>query len=81
MTDIPTREWLLSDAPQTRAQARLGAIYQGWLTFRANKLAMLGLVILVGLVLMAIFAPWLAPQDPFAQNLADRLKPPSAAPR
>lgn len=30
----PTRrEWLLSDAPQTRRQARLGAIYQGWLTF------------------------------------------------
>ena len=44
MTDISTREWLLSDAPQTRAQARLGAIYQGWLTFRANKLAMLGLL-------------------------------------
>ena len=28
---------------------------------------------------MAIFAPWLSPQDPFAQNLADWLKPPSAA--
>ena len=54
MTDIPTREWLLSDAPQTRAQARLGAIYQGWLTFRANKLAMFGLIILVLLLLMAI---------------------------
>ena len=79
MTDIPTREWLLSDAPQTRAQARLGAIYQGWLTFRANKLAMLGLAILIGLVGMAIFAPWLAPKDPFAQNLAGRLQPPSAA--
>ncbi|MFC3528283.1 nickel transporter permease [Paracoccus mangrovi] len=79
MTDISTREWLLSDAPQTRAQARLGAIYQGWLTFRANKLAMLGLIILVLLVGMAIFAPWLAPRDPFAQNLAERLMPPSAA--
>ena len=66
-------------SPQTRAQARLGAIYQGWLTFRANKLAMLGLAILIGLVGMAIFAPWLAPKDPFAQNLAGRLQPPSAA--
>ncbi len=37
ISDIPTREWLLSDAPQTRAQARLGAIYQGWLTFRAQQ--------------------------------------------
>ncbi|MFO1139578.1 MAG: nickel transporter permease [Paracoccus sp. (in: a-proteobacteria)] len=79
MTQISTREWLLSDAPQTRAQARLGAIYQGWLTFRTNRLAVFGLVILIGLVCMAVFAPWLSPQDPFAQNLADRLKPPSAA--
>src|SRR5690606_20577624 len=73
-----TRAWLLSDAPRTRRQARLGALYQGWLTFRANKLAMFGLVILVGLVLVAAFAPWIAPQNPYAQNLAGRLQPPSA---
>ena len=79
MTQTTTREWLLSDAPQTRRQARLGALYQGWLTFRANRLAMLGLTILVLLVLVAAFAPWIAPQDPLAQNLAQRLQPPSAA--
>ncbi|UXU74711.1 MULTISPECIES: nickel transporter permease [unclassified Paracoccus (in: a-proteobacteria)] len=79
MTQTTTREWLLSDAPQTRRQARLGALYQGWLTFRANRLAMLGLAILVLLVLVAAFAPWIAPQDPLAQNLAQRLQPPSAA--
>jgi peptide/nickel transport system permease protein len=32
----------------------------------------------VGLILVAIFAPWLAPHDPFAQSLAERLQPPSA---
>lgn len=74
-----TRTWLLSDAPQTRRQARLGALYQGWLTFRANKLAMLGLVILLALLCIAAFAPWLAPQNPLAQDLAGRLKPPSSA--
>ncbi|WP_245846740.1 nickel transporter permease [Paracoccus seriniphilus] len=73
------RQWLLSDAPQTRRQARLGALYQGWLTFRANKLAMLGLIILIILITMALFAPWLAPQDPYAQDLAGRLQPPSRA--
>ncbi|MDQ1900302.1 ABC transporter permease [Paracoccus sp. WLY502] len=73
------REWLLSDAPQTRRQARMGALYQGWLTFRGNKLAMLGLVVLVLLIAMAILAPWIAPQSPFAQDLANRLQPPSAA--
>ncbi|WP_378944102.1 nickel transporter permease [Paracoccus sp. R86501] len=76
---ISRRDWLLSDAPQTRRQARLGAIYQGWLTFRANKLAMVGLIILVLLIGMAIFAPWIAPQNPYAQDLGSRLQPPSAA--
>ena len=82
MSDVQVqsrRDWLLTDAPQTRRQARLGALYQGWLTFRANKLAMFGLIILVILIGMAIFAPWLAPQSPFSQSLADRLQPPSAA--
>ena len=79
MSAMTRRNWLLSDAPQTRRQARLGAIYQGWLTFRANKLAMVGLIILVLLIGMAILAPWIAPQNPYAQNLADRLQPPSAA--
>ncbi len=78
MNQMTRREWLLTDAPQTRRQARLGAIYQGWLTFRANRLAMLGLIVLILLIGMAVFAPWLAPQSPFAQNLPGRLQPPSA---
>ena len=76
---LSRRDWLLSDAPQTRRQARLGAIYQGWLTFRSNQLAMVGLIILVLLIGMAIFAPLLAPQNPYAQDLGARLQPPSAA--
>lgn len=43
---------------------------------RRDRLALLGLVILVGFVLIAIFAPLLAPHDPLAQNLrASRLPP------
>ena len=34
---------------------------------------------LVFLTVIAIAAPWLAPADPTAQNLAQRLMPPSAA--
>ena len=70
------RAWLLSDAPQTRNQARLGAIYQGWLTFRGNKLAMFGLVILILLIVPSLVNQAgqlinLAPQ--IAQNLRDFL--------
>jgi peptide/nickel transport system permease protein len=38
----------------------------------------IGLFILSSLVIIAIFAPWLAPQDPNWQNAADRLLPPGA---
>ncbi|MEX5727340.1 peptide/nickel transport system permease protein [Rhodovulum iodosum] len=69
------RDWLLTDTPHSRSQARLSALYQGWLAFRRNSLAMLGLAILLFLLFVAAFAPWLAPSDPFAQDLANRLQP------
>ncbi len=74
------REWLLSESPHTRRQARLGQAYRNWLLFRQNKLAMLGLTILILLVLMAIFADVLAPYDPVKSGdlRTERLLPPSS---
>lgn len=69
------RTWLLTDTPESRWQARLASFYQGWLAFRANPLAMFGLTILTLMILMAILAPIIAPHDPYAQNLANRLQP------
>lgn len=37
-----------------------------WRRFRRNRPAVLGLVILTAVILLAITAPWLYPQDPFA---------------
>ncbi len=37
-----------------------------------------GLTVTVLLVLMAVLAPWLAPRDPAAQSLPERLRPPGA---
>ncbi len=70
------RDWLLTDTPTSRRHARIAALYQGWLSFRGNHMAMFGLFILLALVLIAALAPWIAPHDPFAQDLATRLKPP-----
>jgi peptide/nickel transport system permease protein len=70
---------LLSDTPRSRQEAKLGAIYRGWLRFRRNRLAVLGLVIVLALILVAAFAPWIATHAPNDQNLAQRLLPPSAA--
>ena len=45
--------------------------------FRKNKLALAGFLIVVALAFVAVFAPWLAPYDPAAQKLPDRLEGPS----
>jgi len=45
--------------------------------WRKNKLAMVGTVIILGFIIVAIFAPVLAPYDPYQQNLHNRLAPPS----
>lgn len=69
------KQWLNSDSPTSRSQARVASIYHGWLEFQANRLALLGLIILILLVLTAVFAPILSPHDPFEQDLANRLQP------
>lgn len=42
-----------------------------------NKLAMLGLLIIVAFILLAALAPVIAPHDPTRSSLAKRLQPPS----
>jgi peptide/nickel transport system permease protein len=49
-----------------------------WLAFSKNRLSWVGLVLLVAIVLIAIFAPLIAPHDPLEQNIVSRLEPPSA---
>ena len=46
--------------------------------FLQNRLAVIGLVLLVLVILSAVFAPWLSPHDPNFQLLRQRLAPPSA---
>ncbi|PKP74909.1 MAG: D-ala-D-ala transporter subunit [Alphaproteobacteria bacterium HGW-Alphaproteobacteria-6] len=58
------RDWLLTDRPASRRQARLGQIYRTWLTFRGNWLAMVGLAIVLALIIVALFANVIAPYDP-----------------
>ncbi len=74
------RGWLLSDQPTSRRQARVGQAYRTWLAFRANKLAMLGLAIVLALVLMAAFADFIAAYSPIVGGdlRTQRLLPPSA---
>ncbi len=72
------RSWALDDMPTSRAQASWGRRYRTWLSLRRNPLAMIGLTVILFAVLTAIFAPLLAPYDPAAQDLANRLARPSS---
>lgn len=76
---LSTREWLLSDHPSSRRQARLGQAYRTWSQLRRNKLAMLGLGIVMLLIVIAIFANVIAPYDPLKGGdlRTERLLPPS----
>ncbi len=75
MAEQTLRQWLLTDTPTSRRHAKLSALYQGWLSFRSNTMAMIGLWILLALVAIAAAAPVLAPHDPFVQDLGNRLAP------
>ena len=46
---------------------------------RHNPLAAAGVVLLIIFVILAVFAPWVAPQDPATIHLPTRLDPPSSA--
>lgn len=45
---------------------------------RKNRLAAIGLILTAGWILVAAFAPWIAPMPADQQNLEIRLQPPSA---
>ena len=46
-------------------------------TFFSNRLAVFGTAIMSVFILMAIFAPLIAPYDPLQQDLIDKFAPPS----
>lgn len=73
------REWLMTDRPQSRLQARLGRAYMTWGRFSSNKLALVGLGIIIALLLVAAFADVLAPHSPVIGDLrGSRLLPPGS---
>jgi peptide/nickel transport system permease protein len=73
-------DWLMSDRPASRRQAALGRAYAGWRSFARNRLALLGLAIVIALVLVAVFADVLAPYSAYTGDLrTTRLLAPSPA--
>lgn len=81
-TQVPRQslgEWLRSEQPVSRNQARLGQVWRSWVLFTGNRLGMIGLAIVVLLMLIAVFANVIAPYDPLLGGdlRTERLLPPS----
>jgi peptide/nickel transport system permease protein len=64
--------------PAPRQQPR-GNAARAWSQLRRNRAALVGLVIVAILVFTAIFAPFLAPYNPYTVALDQRLQPPGGA--
>jgi len=60
----------LSKKPESPWQRRLRSL-------RRNPMAMLGLCVILSWIILAVFAPVIAYRDPLAQEIANRLHPPS----
>ena len=63
--------------PGSQASAPPGPWREFWTAFSANRGAVIGLVTIVVLLLVALFAPWIAPHAPNETNAAAFLKPPA----
>jgi peptide/nickel transport system permease protein len=50
-----------------------------WAKFRRNRLASVSAVVVIALVLLAIFAPWVAPRDPLYIDMAQKFAKPGEA--
>ncbi len=70
-------QWLTTDRPTSRAQARCVRLTLSFRALVANPLALVGLLIVLALVLVALVGP-LFVGSPTDQVLANRLLPPSA---
>ncbi|MCC5978793.1 MAG: ABC transporter permease [Salinarimonas sp.] len=65
-TTIPTMDAIVGPSPGQRLRKRVFG----------HRGVMIGGIILLVMVLMALFAPLIAPHDPYTQSLANRLVPP-----
>ena len=54
----------------------LASFLEFWRRFRKNRLAVAGGVVVLLVIAMGVFAPWIAPHDPTEANFFRRFRPP-----
>ena len=78
MAEATTAPYSQEPMPQARPNGILERSRAALSVILRNRLAALGLVVVLWISLVALLAPHLATHDPFQMNLADRLMRPSA---
>ena len=63
---------------QVAAPAPAGPWRRAWRRLLRRRSALLGLAVVVGFILLAVFAPWVSPQDPIATSWSAIRQAPSA---
>jgi len=76
VTMVPPSSAPVTETSLVSEASRRGVLMQGWKAFASDRLAIVGLLIVVVVSLIAIFAPWISPADPTAGVGANRLLPP-----
>ena len=66
-------------ARQKSENKKTSQVGEVWRRLKKNKLSMVGLVIVILVVLVAIFGPWIGPYDELAQNSSERFMAPCLA--
>ncbi|HHY70849.1 MAG TPA: ABC transporter permease [Thermoanaerobacterales bacterium] len=51
-------------------------IKEVWYRFKKNRMAMAGAMIVILMILIAAFAPWITPHNPYEVNLLNQFQPP-----
>lgn len=69
----------LDTTPQSAAQAWRQSLQRGLRRLLHNPMTVAGLLVVLALMGVALFAPWIATHDPLAQDLGQALKAPDAS--
>lgn len=76
VAEAPPNAAVVSGVPVETAPPDITPFQENWVRLRQNKGAVAGLIIIVAFVLVAVFAPLIAPMDPVAQNIDIRKSAP-----
>lgn len=68
-------EAVVNDGMRLRRQGQFGQVIH---RLRKNKVAMLGLIVILAIILVAVLSPWISPYDYAKTSKTDRYATPSA---